>query len=318
MVVSLPVSRHPQIIALRVALERILNFYHVSNILLAVTFLVLRTVPPFCSYLFHSCTLNFAESQVILFTLCVTVVKNRKAIDWVSYLKTFCMLAKLANCYLFYKSNILYCIIFTTVAFLHILLVNEPVYRGPDKCIFWTDRQFEQELFEARRGNVKATSRNLLVCFFTPFSDASRSFSPIFSQLSVMYDLPNFKFIRVDVNRYPTVPARFGIDSKLWNKQLPTLILFENGQEVTRRPFVDERNRILPFKFANDNIEEAFDLPTVFDECKKAWKKQQAARGVLEIGSRKHVAAESVLKASGEGEALDAVENNDPAAKKTN
>ena len=49
--------------------------------------------------------------------------------------------------------------------------------------------------------------------------------------------------------------SRFNVSTSTWSKQLPTLILFENGKEVARRPFVDSKNRVAAkFVFSDVSI----------------------------------------------------------------
>jgi len=38
---------------------------------------------------------------------------------------------------------------------------------------------------------------------------------------------------------------RFKIDTSSWTKQLPTLILFQNGKEIRRRPAITPQGKVI-------------------------------------------------------------------------
>ena len=43
--------------------------------------------------------------------------------------------------------------------------------------------------------------------------------------------------------------TRYKVDGSSWSKQLPTIILFENGKEKMRRPYVDYKGTVQKFFF---------------------------------------------------------------------
>lgn len=49
---------------------------------------------------------------------------------------------------------------------------------------------------------------------------------------------------------------------------MPTVILFKNGKEVTRRPGFDHKGKLIKFFFSEDNVKAAFDLNNLYNECK--------------------------------------------------
>lgn len=63
------------------------------------------------------------------------------------------------------------------------------------------------------------------------------------------YGVDNLKFGKIDVGRYPEAAKKFAISDASTSKQLPTLILFRNGEEVIRRPYVDAKGKVTRFFF---------------------------------------------------------------------
>ncbi len=81
--------------------------------------------------------------------------------------------------------------------------------------------------------------------------------------------MSNFRFAKIDANRYSDVARAHFVDASTLSKQLPTVILFQKCKEVKRRPFVDTKNTVYPFIFSYDNIVKDFDLNAVYFESKK-------------------------------------------------
>lgn len=62
--------------------------------------------------------------------------------------------------------------------------------------------------------------------------------------------MDNFKFGKIDVGRHPDAAAKYQINDASTSKQLPTLILFQNGKEVERRPYGDSKGKLVKFLFS--------------------------------------------------------------------
>ena len=63
------------------------------------------------------------------------------------------------------------------------------------------------------------------------------------------YSLDNFKFGKIDVGRYPELAKKYYIDDSSLSRQLPTVIVFKNGEEADRRPAIDSTGRLQKFIF---------------------------------------------------------------------
>lgn len=47
---------------------------------------------------------------------------------------------------------------------------------------------------------------------------------------------------------------RFNVDFSSWSKQLPSLVVFENGKEIMRRPYISPKGTVVRFNFTKVSI----------------------------------------------------------------
>ena len=55
--------------------------------------------------------------------------------------------------------------------------------------------------------------------------------------------------------------TRYKVDGSSWSKQLPTIILFENGKEKMRRPYVDYKGTVQKFFFTEVGLKKCSIMP---------------------------------------------------------
>lgn len=81
--------------------------------------------------------------------------------------------------------------------------------------------------------------------------------------------MENLKFGKIDLGRFPEIGTEFGISDSALSKQLPTLILFDSGDQVMKRPTFDSNKKLVKFHFNMSNIVEVFDLKNYYNKCKE-------------------------------------------------
>lgn len=142
------------------------------------------------------------------------------------------------------------------------LLFPEPTYSGPENVTY----------FRGADGLLDELQRNKKVIWivelYTVWNPACVTFAPIFSKLSAEYSLSNLKFGKVDIGRYPDAGKKFYVSDSPMSKQLPTVILFQEGKEVLRRPCADIKGKLQKFVFSEENMKVAFDLDNLQKSCK--------------------------------------------------
>lgn len=143
------------------------------------------------------------------------------------------------------------------------LILPQPTYSGPDKLIYFRGvNDLEEELL----GEYNTT---WFITFYAVWNPTCANFAPIFAKLSSDYYLDNLKFGKVDIGRYPDAAKKYQIDDSSFSKQLPTVILFQDGKEVMRRPVTDTKGKFIKFLFSEDNIKRVFSLNICYEQCKK-------------------------------------------------
>lgn len=70
----------------------------------------------------------------------------------------------------------------------------------------------------------------------------------------------------------PSGPCRYKVSTSPLTKQLPTLILFQGGKEVMRRPQIDKKGRAVSWTFSEENVIREFNLNELFQRAKKLSK----------------------------------------------
>lgn len=269
------------------------------NLLLGTSFLFLRLVPPVCYYVFgksggseigrrpEDCELDMRENEILFFLLIVVMIRSRKtgaSNSMTSYLASGFVYAKVANLILFFRTDPRYGLLYLLCFTLQAMLLPEPTYKGPESIVYFRAAGLDDELTRDPRVTW-------LVTFYAAWSPACVNFSPMFSQMSAQYSLPNLKFGKIDVGRYPDVAQKYHISTTSLTRQLPTVILFQEGKEAGRVPAIIS-GKVQKFIFKEEDLVNVFDLNNIYSECKKdkrytAQLKQQPNSAVKESESKK-------------------------------
>lgn len=252
--------------------------YYWVNILLSVSYLLAKKAPGLCSYLFtatkkaeseSACELDSRETEILFFLAIVVMMRTRKAgsVTMINYLTSSFLYTKVANVILWGYADYLYGMIFAVVFILSALILPEPTYSGPENVTYFrTATALDDELQQQKEKQQVVW----LVCFYCVWQPSCVNFAPIFSELSAEYHLENLRFGKIDVGRFPDTGKKHYVSDSPMSRQLPTVILFKNGQEILRRPCADAKGKLQKFFFSKDNLKAAFNLNTLYKECKVA------------------------------------------------
>ncbi|XP_074642501.1 thioredoxin-related transmembrane protein 2 homolog isoform X1 [Tubulanus polymorphus] len=244
------------------ALKHYCHPHYVTNIILSLCYFVLKKTPHVCSALFDDCEMEMREWELLTFFGCVLVAKHRKQNSTSDYIGTVFMFTKIISVVMFFRQSPVYALVYALLAILHLVCLPEPTYSGPESIVYFRGQSLEDEVV---RGDKRVT---WLVEFYAPWSPPCVKFAPTFSELSHKYHLDNLRFGKVDVSRYPQVAEKFNIDHSSWSKQLPTMIVFQNGKEKIRRP-VCEGKKAFKFALNEENVIREMQLNDIYLQCKK-------------------------------------------------
>ena len=92
-----------------------------------------------------------------------------------------------------------------------------------------TDQNFQNSVLEE--------SGKVLVDFWAPWCGPCKMQTPVLEKLSEVGDI-NAKIVKLNTDENPETAQKFGISS------IPTLILFENGEEIDRMVGVQPENTL--------------------------------------------------------------------------
>lgn len=247
-------------------MKNLIHIHYIGNVILALVFFILRTVPPMCRAVFSAsetvCSLDWSEWQICSFLAVIVIFKNKKQANWVAYITNSCMYCKIASVVLFFRYDPKYAIIYGIIALVHFVLCPEPTYHGPEEITYFRGPHLEDEV----QSDTRIT---WLVCFYAAWSPDCVSFAPVFASMSIKYSLPNLRFGKMDASRYQTLAERLRIDVSATSKQLPTVILFQGGKERRRRPYIDVNGKVTRFVMAEEYLVKDLDLVNIYEDCKK-------------------------------------------------
>lgn len=243
-------------------LKSLLNLHYSTSILMGCSYFILKNIPFLCEYVFESCILEWREMEILFLLLVFVAIKTRKAATWLQFVNTICTFSKATNIILYWREGPIHVLIFSLLWFLHFVFLPQPVYNGPQNIEYLRAGHLESEIKRDERVTW-------LVCFHSPWVPQCNDFAPVFAEISNKFGgLNNLKFAKFDCNLYPEVAKKYNISTSTFTKQLPTIILFEKGNETKRRPFIDSKGNVFKFIFSYDNVVKDFDLNKLYYECK--------------------------------------------------
>lgn len=251
-------------------IKKIFTAHHIGNIILSTLFFVTKLVPGVCNFVFGiegKCGLDRREHEILVFLGILIIWKNRKAVNWLHYLSNVFLYAKVANVFLFLRAEPLIGTLYVIVLIVHVVLFPEPAYKGPEVVTYFHGTELHDEI-ERNKRTV------WLVQFYTTWSAECKHVTPVFAALSERFHLPNLRFAKLDIGRYPKEAERFRINIHPASKQLPTISLFKDGKEVMRRPTIRDK-RAIPFLFTEENCILEYDLNNLHQECKLNMSKHE-------------------------------------------
>uniref|UniRef100_A0A3Q1H7S7 Thioredoxin-related transmembrane protein 2a n=1 Tax=Acanthochromis polyacanthus TaxID=80966 RepID=A0A3Q1H7S7_9TELE len=157
-----------------------------------------------------------------------------------------------------------------------VMTCKPPLYMGPEYIKYFSDKTIDEEL--------QSDSRVTWITeFYANWSSDCQSFAPIFADLSLKYNCAGLRFGKVDIGRYGEVSQRYRVSTSPLAKQLPTLVLFQGGREIMRRPMVDNKGRAVSWTFNEENIIREFNLNELFQKSKKL-NKTRGSKGEEQNG----------------------------------
>lgn len=249
----------------------LLKPYYIASLFMSIAFLAVRKTPGVCDHLAtqredgNSCDFDWREVEILMFLSAIVMMKNRRAITVEQHVGNIILFSKVANVILFFRLDIRMGLLYLTLCIVFLMTCKPPLYMGPEYIKYFSDKTIDDEL--DRDGRV-----TWIVEFFANWSPECQSFASIYADLSLKYNCAGLKFGKVDIGRYGEVSKRYKVSASPLSKQLPSLVLFQGGKEVMRRPQVDKKGRAVSWSFTEENIIREFNLNELYQKSKKLSK----------------------------------------------
>uniref|UniRef100_A0A1A8E2D8 Thioredoxin-related transmembrane protein 2a n=1 Tax=Nothobranchius kadleci TaxID=1051664 RepID=A0A1A8E2D8_NOTKA len=246
----------------------LLKPYYVASFFMSLAFLAVRKTPGVCDHLSsqredgNSCDFDWRELEILMFLSAIVMMKNRRAITLEQHIGNLFMFSKVANVILFFRLDIRLGILYLTLCVVFVMTCKPPIYMGPEYIKYFSDKTIDEEL-------QRDTRITWIVEFYANWSSDCQSFAPVFADLSLKYNCAGLRFGKVDIGRYGEVSQKYKVSTSPLAKQLPSLLLFQGGRELMRRPMVDKKGRAVSWTFNEENIIREFNLNELFHKSKK-------------------------------------------------
>lgn len=254
----------------------LLKPYYVASLFMSVAFLAVRKTPGICDHLStqredgNSCDFDWREVEILMFLSAIVMMKNRRAITVEQHVGNIILFSKVANMILFFRLDVRMGLLYLTLCIVFLMTCKPPLYMGPEYIKYFSDKTIDDEL--DRDGRV-----TWIVEFFANWSPECQSFASVYADLSLKYNCAGLKFGKVDIGRYGEVSKKYKVSASPLSKQLPSLVLFQGGKELMRRPQVDKKGRAVSWSFTEENIIREFNLNELYQKSKKLNKMKGGA-----------------------------------------
>uniref|UniRef100_A0A3B3HAB7 Thioredoxin related transmembrane protein 2 n=1 Tax=Oryzias latipes TaxID=8090 RepID=A0A3B3HAB7_ORYLA len=240
----------------------LLKPYYVASFFMAVAFVAIRKTPGVCDHLEtqredgNSCDFDWREVEILMFLSAIVMMKNRRAITVEQHVGNIILFSKVANVILFFRLDVRLGLLYLTLCIVFLMTCKPPLYMGPEYIKYFSDKTIDDEL--QRDGRV-----TWIVEFFANWSPECQSFASVYSWHACCG-----RGFHPDSDAVPP-PRRYRVSASPLSKQLPSLVLFQGGKELMRRPQVDKKGRAVSWSFTEENIIREFNLNELYQKSKK-------------------------------------------------
>lgn len=253
------------------AQNRFLHPYYLLNTMLCLAYVALRLQHLHPKELSHQDMFGVsreAQIYVCLAMMLFTRLLSAPTVD-----------VYIASAFMFTRVTIVLCLwymnfrmagIFVALWILIYTVCPQPRYRLPSSIIALNNASFNDSITR----NLHRTI-HIVWCHAT-WSARCSQLAPILASLSKKFKHPRIRFSTLDVSKFPATAESLGVSISAASKQLPTLICFNQGKEISRIPVVDERGHI-PKEWSRGftalHVAQALDLKMQYSTAKK-WERE--------------------------------------------
>lgn len=212
------------------------------------------------------------QIYICLFLMLISRALSAPTLD--AYLSSAFMFARVAILVVLWYMDHRFAGIFAALWTLLYAVCPQPRYRLPESIATLNHASFNDRITRNKHKTIY-----VLWCHAT-WSARCSQLLPVLAKLAKGYAHPRIRFARLDMSKYPSLAGTLGVSVSPASKQLPTIICFKQGKEVSRIPTVDGSGNI-PKEwsrgFTAAHIAKALDLKTHYATAKQ-WEKDAQSR----------------------------------------
>lgn len=252
---------------------RFLAPYYVCNAVALLMYVPIRYYQSSEALLQRENFLNLPLEQEIVFLALVSWLLNyRKKATADGVIALFFMYGKIAVLASLYYLDITLFGWYMVVCLVLFVAVGQPRYDGASNVVELNPAAVEKLVKKAAKSSKKGWQNSWLVFFYAEWSDSCVEHEPMLADLSLRYSSKMLQFGRVDVNKWPdlAVENRINVSTSSW--QLPTLILFQAGEEVMRLPPIDDNGKVTKTVLDQAGLIAVFKLQELKEGKRVAFK----------------------------------------------
>ncbi|ETK97238.1 hypothetical protein L915_00192 [Phytophthora nicotianae] len=252
---------------------RFLAPYYVCNAITLLMYVPIRYQRSSEALLERENFLNLPlEQEIFLLALGSWLLNYRKKATADGVIALFFMYGKIAVLASLYYLDITLFGWYAVVCLVLFAAVGQPRYEGPSKIAELDPAAVEKLVKKPAGSKKKGPPNSWLVFYYADWSDSCVEHEPMLADLSLRYSSSTLQFGRVDVNKWSdlAVENRINVSTSSW--QLPTLVLFQDGEEVMRLPPIDENGKVTKTVLDREGLITVFKLQELKEGKPTAFK----------------------------------------------
>ncbi|EGD74461.1 hypothetical protein PTSG_05825 [Salpingoeca rosetta] len=235
-----------------------IQLYHVVHLLTLVWFPIARlTSLRFIFFPDATPNLDSDEIQALSLLGVYLFIRARRSGSFDAFVGQVFFASKAALCVILYRHNLAMAIFYLAICTIVSFVLPAPTVDADSRVISVNGPRLSNILQgRGQGGKVQYT----MVEFYTTWSSPCNFVAREYAAIAKKYGSPHMKFVKVNASTHPALARKYNVSVGVQSKQLPSFILFADGQEIARRPRVLSGGNIEPCKFSEAFLEEEFSL----------------------------------------------------------
>lgn len=179
-------------------------------------------------------------SSLLLFTVKMKQYQTQEFI-----LTQMFFISKVSICLMIFFGDNKTVLAYYSLAWFFSWLMLEPIkYRGKHRFTEVDEKTLELTLKYHKENSGEIGTKYVFLQCFAHFSEHCYQTERIWAYFSNQYANENMVFLKVQIDKFPKLASTLQINISGFSRQLPTVIMFKEGEELRRFPEFDESGKV--------------------------------------------------------------------------